>query len=326
MIRLKTLAIATTALGMALAVAGPAGAAEWKLGHILPPDHPGNRALEAAAAEIAEKTDGRIEIKVFPAGQIGGAKEILTGLQLGTTEMAFDGAGILSQWLPTLSVLEAPYLAKDFAHLERLIDSEAGQALLEDLRDTAGMRVLDIWYYGTRQITNNVRPIESAADLQGIKLRVPEVDLSLEFAKALGMTPTPMAFPELYLGMQTGVVDGQENPLPTINSAKFYEVQDYLALSNHLVQFVAPIVSETVWSTASEEDKAVVIEAFEKFGAEYSQAVIANEKALVDELASKGMTVTEPDRAAFSEAMAPVYENFKEIWGPESYEALVAVE
>ncbi len=326
MIRSKTLTLATTALGLALAFAAPANAAEWKLGHILPPDHPGNRALEAAAAEIAEKTDGRIEITVFPAGQIGGAKEILTGLQLGTTEMAFDGAGILSQWLPALSVLEAPYLAKDFAHLERLIDSEAGQALMEELRQSAGMLVLDVWYYGTRQITNNVRPIETVEDLKGIKLRVPEVDLSLEFAKALGMTPTPMAFPELYLGLQTGVVDGQENPLPTINAAKFYEVQDNLALSNHLVQFVAPIVSQAAWNGASEADRAIVVETFAKYGSDYSAGVIENEKKLVDELAAKGMTVTRPDRAPFAAAMTPVYDDFKEIWGADVYESLVAVD
>ena len=326
MIRMKTLAAATAALGLALAIAVPAHAVEWKMGHILPPDHPANRALEAAAAEIAEKTDGRIEITVFPAGQIGAAKEILTGMQLGTTEMAFDGAGILSQWLPALSVLEAPYLAKDFAHLTRMIDSEAGQQLLDELRQSAGMRVLDIWYYGTRQITNNVRPIETVADLKDIKLRVPEVDLSLKFARALGMTPTPMAFPELYLGLQTGVVDGQENPLPTINAAKFYEVQKNLALSNHLVQFVAPIVSETAWSAASEEDRQVVVDVLTNYGAEYSQKVIDSEAALVDELASKGMEVSRPEREPFAAAMTPVYEEFKGIWGADVYESLAAVE
>lgn len=313
-------------LALALGVAGPALAAEWKMGHILPAEHPAHQAMLAAAEEIAERTDGRIQISVFPAGQIGAAKEILTGIQLGTTEMALDGAGILSQWLPALSVLEAPFLARDFAHLERLVESEQGQALLEELTETAGMRMLDIWYYGTRQMTNNVRPIETIADMEGIKLRVPEVQLSLEFARALGMTPTPLAFPELYLSLQTGVVDGQENPLPTINAAKFYEVQDHLALTGHLVQFVAPIVSEVAWNAASEEDRQVVLEVLEEKGAEYSQSVIEQEKALVEELAAKGMQVTRPDQAQFREAMAPVYEKFEDVWGAGVYEALSKVE
>ena len=324
--RLKKMGAIGIAIGTILSMTAPAMAVEWKMGHIMPPDHPANRAMEAAAAEIAEKTEGRIQITVFPAGQIGSAKEILTGLQLGTTEMAFDGAGILSQWLPGLSVLEAPYLAKDFGHLKRLIESPKGQELIEELRTGSGMRLLDVWYYGTRQITNNVRPINTVADLSGLKLRVPEIDLSLQFAAALGATPTPMAFPELYLGLQTGVVDGQENPLPTINSAKFFEVQKHLTISNHLVQFVGPIVAEASWSAASEADRQVVLDVIRAHGETYSAGVVASEEALIAELEGKGMQVTRPDLTAFGAAMAPVYASFESVWGPGVYSGLAAVE
>lgn len=320
---LTTLAISATAT---LALVASAGAVEWRLGHILPPEHPGNQALEEAATEIAEQTEGRVEISVFPAGQIGGAKEILTGLQLGTTEMAFDGAGILSQWSAPLSVLEAPYLAKDFDHLKRLVESDTGQQLIEDLRQSAGMRLLDVWYYGTRQMTNDVRPINTPADVEGIKLRVPEVDLSLRFAEALGATPTPMAFPELYLGLQTGVVDGQENPLSTIEAAKFYEVQDHLALTNHLVQFVGPIVSESAWNAISEQDQQTILDIFKEKGEAYSAEMIETEQALVETLEDNGMQVTRPDTAPFAEAMTPVYESMADVWGEGVYEALSAVE
>lgn len=301
-------------------------AEEWRLGHILPPDHPGNRALEEAAAEIAERTDGRIDIKVFPAGQIGGAKEVLTGMTIGTHHMAFDGAGILSQWTKELGVLEAPYLARDFAHLERLLATGKGQELVEKLRADHGIRLLDVWYYGTRHMTNNANPVEVPADVEGLKIRVPEVALSLEFIKALGGRPTPMAFPELYLGMQTGVVDGQENPLPTINSAKFYEVQDHLALTGHLVQFVAPLVSETAWNAASEQDRAVVLEVLNAKGDAYNQSVIALEEKLIADLEAAGMQVTRPDRAEFAEAVSPIYAQFEEDWGAGTYEALAGIE
>ena len=263
-------------------------ATEWRLGHILPPTHPGNVALEEAAAEILEKTEGRVDIKVFPAGQIGGAKEILNGLTVGTHQMAFDGAGILSQWLPSLGVLEAPFLARDFAHLERMAASDAGQRIFDDLRKEHGYRVLDIWYYGTRHLTNNRSPVNSVDDMLGMKIRVPEVALSLAFMKALGATPTPMAFTELYLAMQTGVVDGQENPLPTIDSAKFFEVQDYLALTSHLVQFVAPIVSEDAWNSISEADRNVIVDVFERIGDAYNADVVQLEANLAAALESKG--------------------------------------
>lgn len=319
---IRALAIAA-AIGTA---ATAATAAEWRLGHILPPDHPGNRGLEEAAAEISKRTDGRVDIKVFPAGQIGGAKEILTGMTIGTHQMAFDGAGILSQWTKELSVLEAPYLARDFAHLERLVESEKGRELFEKLRNDHGLRLLDVWNYGTRHMTNNARPFETPADVEGLKIRVPEITLSLEFIRVLGGRGTPMAFPELYLGLQTGVVDGQENPLPTINSAKLYEVQDHLALTGHLVQFVGPIVSETAWNAASEEDRAVVAEVFQTIGDAHNQAVLESEEDLVAELEERGMQVTRPDRAAFAEAVSPIYAQFESIWGAGSYEALAAVE
>ncbi|GGF06934.1 sialic acid TRAP transporter substrate-binding protein SiaP [Stappia taiwanensis] len=319
----KSLLLAGAALAL---MATGASAVEWRLGHILPPDHPGNRALERAAEEIAERTDNRIEIKVFPAGQIGGAKEILTGMTIGTHQMAFDGAGILSQWSSQLGVLEAPYLAKDFRHLERLIDSKKGHELVEALRTEHGLRLLDVWYYGTRHMTNNARPIETPADVEGLKLRVPEVALSLEFVKALGGRPTPMAFPELYLGLQTGVVDGQENPLPTINAAKFYEVQTHLALTGHLVQFVAPLVAEDAWNAASEGDRAVVMEVLQTVGDDYNASVIALEKELVAALEEKGMAVTRPDREAFATAVQPIFGQFAEVWGPDTYGALAEID
>ena len=301
-------------------------AIEWRLGHILPPTHPGNAALEEAAAEILEKTEGRVDIKVFPAGQIGGAKEILNGLTVGTHQMAFDGAGILSQWLPSLGVLEAPFLARDFAHLERMAASEAGQRIFDDLRKEHGYRILDIWYYGTRHLTNNRSPVNSVDDMAGMKIRVPEVALSLAFMKALGAAPTPMAFTELYLAMQTGVVDGQENPLPTIDSAKFFEVQDYLALTAHLVQFVAPIVSEEAWTSISEADRGVIVDVFQRVGDAYNADVIQLEADLAAALESKGMQVTRPDREGMIAAMAPVYAEFEDVWGAGVFDSMAAVE
>jgi tripartite ATP-independent transporter DctP family solute receptor len=305
---------------------GTAAADTWRLGHIMPPDHPANRALEEAAKEIAEKTEGRVTIEVYPAGQIGSAKEIITGLTLGTVQMAVDGPGILSQWNPRLSVLEAPYLAKDFAHLQRIIASPEGTKLYDELRENHGIRLLDVWYYGTRHVTNNVRPVNTLEDIKGMKLRVPEIALSLEWAKAMGATPTPMAFPELYLGLQTGIVDGQENPLATIKSGKFFEVQKHLALTGHLVSLIAPMVAETSWSAASPEDQKIVIEVLKAAGDKYDKAMTDLEASLVAELEAAGMQVTEPDRDAMREAVKPVYEMFSEQWGAGTVEALSAVE
>ena len=318
--------LATIATAITLALSAQVSAAEWRLGHVLPPSHPANIALEKAAAQILEKTEGRVDIKVFPSSQIGGAKEVLTGMTLGTHQMAFDGAGILSQWSPAMGVFEAPFLAKDFTHLERMIDSKKGREIVEEMRVQHGYRMLDVWYYGTRHLTNNREAVNGVADMADMKVRVPEVRLSLSFMKALGATPTPMAFSELYLGLQTGVVDGQENPLPTINAAKFYEVQNHLALTGHLVQFVAPIVSEQAWTSLSESDQTVLIDVFTSAGNAYNQSIVDVEAELISALKDKGMKVTMPDRAAMAAAMAPVYAEFNAVWGAGVYDAIAAVE
>jgi tripartite ATP-independent transporter DctP family solute receptor len=320
--------IRTWLRGIALALAfvpSAVNAIEWKLANIIPPDHPANHAVTAAAKKIEEKTSGRIQIKVYPAGQIGSAKEIITGMTVGTVQMALDGPGILSQWSKRLSVLEAPYLAKDFAHLRRIVDSPEGQKLYDELRQRHKIRLLDVWYYGSRHLTNSKRPINSVADTAGLKLRVPEIALSLEWARALGMSPTPMAFPELYLSLQTGVVDGQENPLPTINSAKFYEVQKHLALTGHLVSMISPLVAEDSWNAANEADRKVVIEAFKAAGVKYNAQIDALESELVKSLETKGMQVTRPDQEAMRKAMVPVYTKFEEAWGKGTYAALAAI-
>lgn len=318
--------IITIAATVTLAFTAKVSAEEWRLGHVLPPSHPTHIALEKAAAKVLEKTGGRVDIRVFPSAQIGGAKEVLTGLTLGTHQMSFDGAGILSQWAPGMGVFEAPFLARDFAHVERMIDSDKGREIVEELRTGHGYRMLDVWYYGTRHLTNNRGPVNGVADMADMKVRVPEVALSLAFMKALGATPTPMAFSELYLGLQTGVVNGQENPLPTIHAAKFYEVQDHLALTGHLVQFVAPIVSEQAWKSLSEADRTALTEAFASVGDEYNRSIVDIEAELVSTLRGKGMNITTSDRAAMAEAMAPVYAEFDSVWGEGVYDAMAAVE
>lgn len=297
-----------------------------KLGNIYSPDHLVNIAIKEAAKEIKEKTEERVDIQVFPAGQIGGAKEIITGLSIGTHQMALDGAGILSQWYTPLSVFEFNYLAKDFAHLKRLTQSPKGQEIIDTLREKNGMRLLDVWYYGTREMTNNTRPVNSLADLKGIKMRAPEIRLSVETAKALGVNPTVMAYTEVYLGLQTGVVSGVETTLPSIYSAKFYEVQKYLAMTDHQVQFLSPIIAEDVWQSISPEDQKVMIDVLHKAGEKYNQQVVKQESELVKDFEKEGLVVTYPDKKEMKAALAGVPKLFEKQWGKGTYEALSKVE
>lgn len=310
------------AVAATLSFCGQALAAEWKLAHILAPGHPVHHALEESAASIEKRTEGRIKIKVFPSAQLGSGPEIITGMTLGSIEMNIAGPGMLSRWNPRLSVLEAPYLAKDFDHLTRIYQSPTFQEIVTQLRQDHGIRMLGMWNYGARHITNSKHEIKSAADLKGLKLRVSEIALSLEWAKALGMTPTPIPFSELYLSLQTGIVDGQETPLSSIISSKYYEVQRHLALTGHVISGVMPLIAESAWSSISPEDQRVVEEEFAASGVRYSKYVLDQEEAMTKDLEKRGMTVTRPDVSSMQSAMGPLYAKFAEIWGAGTFEKL----
>ena len=207
---------------------------ELKWGEILPVETPSIKAMQIISKEVKEKTNGRVIIKLFPSGQLGSSREMIESTMLGSLDMVTEGAGNIGQWIPSISILEAPYLWKDISHLEKVINGDIGQKFQRDLKDR-GLKMLGFFYNGVRHVTTSNKPIHSLNDIKNLKLRVPENEIFLSMAKAWGARPTPLNFSELYLALRQNVVEGQENPLPTIEKAKLYEVQKFLILTGHII-------------------------------------------------------------------------------------------
>ncbi|ALM53594.1 TRAP transporter substrate-binding protein [Halomonas huangheensis] len=298
------LAAAVIALGVGSAQANEI---EVKFGHV---GGPGS-LFEITANEFArlanERLEGEAEVVVFGSSQLGNDSQMLNKLKLGTIDLALPSS-VMSSVAPEFSVFEMPYLIENRDHFRQVRD-EVLRDVLAKAAEGKRYRLLGIWENGFRQITNNVRPIVTPDDLQGIKLRTPNGVWRVEMFKSYGASPAPMALSEAFVALQTGAMDGQENPLVQIFSQRFQEVQDYLSLSNH-VYTPAYVVAGMSWNRLPEHVREVLEQTamdVEDFALEQGATL---DEELVAEFEAAGMEVNEVDTQAFVEGSAPIYEKF----------------
>ena len=295
-------------------------------GESLAANHPQVIMAERVAKEVKEKTNGRIDIQVFPNSQLGSGKEMVEMVSSGALQMVTEGAGAVAAFLPPLSVIEAPYLWRDPAHMSKLAATPFFAKLNDDLVAKRGMRMLNVTYYGKRHLTTGSKPVKTPADMAGFKVRVPPVDVFRSMAEAWGARATPIAFGELYLALSQGVVDGQENPLPTIQSAKLYEVQKYLVLTGHILTPRLVIANEAFLKSMTPADRAIFNTALANGEAWQNKELLSQEAAAVAALKSHGMTVIEPDVALWRKpVLDTVPKKFEDKWGKGTFEALLAL-
>lgn len=295
-------------------------------GEMLATTHPQVMMIDRIAAQAKEKSGGRIEIQSFPNGQLGSGKDMMDSVVSGALHFTTDGAAALGALLPQLSVIEAPYLWRDAAHMSKVGASPLFASMNEDLATNRGLRMLAVTYYGKRHLTTGTREVKSAADMAGFKLRVPPVDTFRAMAEAWGAQATPIAFNELYLALSQGAVDGQENPLPTIASAKLAEVQKYLVLTGHIITPRLIVANEAALKALDPADRAIIDEAIAEGVAWQDAELSAQEGTLIDTLKGQGMTVIEPDLESFSKpVLEQVPPKFEEKWGKGSWDALAAL-
>ncbi|MFC1233868.1 sialic acid TRAP transporter substrate-binding protein SiaP [Vibrio sp. F74] len=263
------------------------------------------------ADTLKELSGGEIELAIYPSAQLGDDRAMMQQVTMGDLDFTYAEFGRVGLWLPQAAAVMQPYVIKDYDHIRRVFNSPWGLDIRKEMLDKFQWRALDTWYNGTRQTTSN-RPLNKIEDFKGLKLRVPNAKSLLSYAKYSGASPTPMAFSEVYLALQTNAVDGQENPLPTIKAMKFYEVQANLAMTNHVVNDQMIIMSDVTWNKLSEEQRDFVTKAVEKAGAAHTKTVQDQEASLVAFFESQGVTVSYPDLTPFREAMKPLYKEFDE--------------
>ena len=297
-----------------------------RVGHLFAVDHPVHKGLVVTAASMQRRTAGRMSMEIFPNAQLGNARELLSQVMEGTLDMTTEGAGALSQLHRPLSIFEAAFVPRSFDHLTRMIASAHGQAQLLELTRSRGLvSNLDVWYYGVRHFTTGKAPLRTAADAKGLKLRVPEIAIFMDMVRSIGATPTPMALAEVYLALQTGVVDGQENPLATIGNQKFFEVQKHLNLTGHVIVPYLPTLSARIWNDLAVADKQSLLEAIKEGGEENNRLTLALEGSLVEQFRKSGMQVTEPDVGSFRSAMQSIYPRYESIWGAGVYAQMQSI-
>jgi tripartite ATP-independent transporter DctP family solute receptor len=315
------------AVVLSLAVASTAFAQQktYRIGYLLSTNSQLGAGASAFADEVAKRTGGRIHIEQYPNSTLGGEVEMLDGLKLGSVDFAMISGAALPNVLPEMGVFSIPFLFRDADHAHRVLDSALGQAYLDKLREK-GVVGLAWGENGMRQLTNAKHPIRTPDDVKGLKLRLPQSEVMVAGFKALGAETAAIGFPQLFAALQTGQVDGEENPIATILSAKFSSVQKYLTLSSHVYDPAAILVSGESWKEFSEADRAILIAAA-KAGAEASRHFAAEaQKNGVEELKKQGMEVVEQiDRAAFVAAMQSVRPEYEKKFGTEVLSKIDAI-
>ena len=295
-----TRAVAAAAVVAMTALPAIAQEMTLKLGHLANEENPWHLASVKFGEELSALTEGRIAVEVFPNESLGKEIDLINGMQLGTVDMTITGES-LQNWAPMAALLAVPYAYKSIEHMDEVATGEIGDQIKAQIIEKVQIRPIAHFARGPRNLTSN-RAITSPAELDGLKMRVPNVPLFVDTWKALGANPGPMAFSEVFTSLQNGTIESQENPLALIRSASFYEVQSHVNMTEHVRSWIYLTIAESTWNKLSADDQAAVMEAAARAQAyerELFDASIAADRAFLEE---KGMTFVEVDGAAFQAA------------------------
>lgn len=298
---------------------------ELKFAHVYEESHALHKAAKEAARLFDQRTGGRHSIEVFPASSLGKEADINEGLSLGTVDIIYTGGGFLESIHGPAALTDYPFTLRNIKHWEAYYASDVWENVSSGYTEASGgNEIVSVSYYGSRHVTSN-KPILTPADMDGLKIRVPNAPAYVLFPDAVGANPTPMAFAEVYLALQQGVVDAQENPLTTIQSKKFYEVQSHINLTGHITNSIFTIVSSELASRLSDEDKKILYEILVETGNMSTEEIIASEAELAEWFREQGVQVNEVDRGPFIDAVAPALKAEGLPFSRELYEQLQAI-
>jgi len=308
-------AIAAVSFGISQAQAADFN---FTFAHVLIETTPNGKAALRFKEEVEEKSEGRINIEVLPAAQVGGDVEIIEQIQMGLVDIGIPPTATLGNFEPRMQILDLPFLIADYDTMVETLDGDVGREILDTLDDD-NMYGVNFWGAGFRHITNNVRPIETPQDLTEIRMRTMQAPIIISTYENLDANATAMAFTEVYNGLQQGVVEGQENPLANIYTMRFHEVQDYLSLTSHAYHAYAAVINQNSWDSLPEDLQQIMLEAFENGRDASRELTLQDEQTILEEIEGEIAIneITDEARAAFIEASMPVHEEYKDIVTPE---------
>jgi tripartite ATP-independent transporter DctP family solute receptor len=294
-----------------------------KLAHVVSTSAPYHIGAMEFARWVDQKTKGNLKIEIYPGGQLGkGERECIEGLQIGTIDLVITSTGPVGGFVPQMLVVDLPFLFRDNAHVDKVLDGPIGENLLKAL-SKAGIKGIAFWENGFRNLTNNKRPVNKPEDVKGLKLRTMENEVHMDAFRTLGADPTPMTWGEVYTALQQGVIDGQENPINIIRTHKIYEVNKHLALTGHVYSPALLLMNEKKFNNLSPEFQKVLIEAGKEAAKFERKFIRDNETKMLEELKGFGMQVTYPDKKLFQKATEPTYKKYESRFGKDLIDRIV---
>ena len=313
---IRTLTAAALACGLSLALALPALAqTNMKINISVGQNSHQGVAIDTFAKEVERRTNGRYKVQAFYSGSLGGERESIEAVQLGTQELTFTSTGPIPNFVPETKILDVPFLFRDKPHARAVLDGPIGQEMLKEF-EPKGFKALAWAENGVRHMTNSKRAVNVPEDLKGLKMRTMENPVHVAAYKGFGIVTTPMAFPEVFTALQQGTVDGQENPLSVIMAAKFDQVQKHLSLTGHVYSPAIFLMNKAAFDKLSAADQQAFLEAAKEATKANRARVDEDDAKGVAELRSKGMSVVENvDKAKFQAALTPIYAQFESQFG-----------
>ena len=290
-----------------------------KMGHFSSQDHPAHTAALQFAVNVEERTNGMVKVDLYEDGKLGTPQEMLEQNIVGTIDMSLPTQGSLDKYSKKFATVMLPFVFDDYEQAHKVLDGEFLEWVKEDM-DNQGLVILSNWEYGFRNITNNIRPIETPEDVVGLRLRTPP-EFQLELAmESLGADVTKIAYPEIYLSLQQNIVDGQENPLTVIYYDKIYEVQDYLAITKHVYNNMVHVISKDTWNKLSKEQQDIISEESLNSSDLIRKEMQEQEEIIFKKLLEEGMIITYPNRELFQGKMQYAYDAISAYAGKENVE------
>ena len=310
------IAVMVTAVSLLAGLLGTAQAqTNMKISISIGKDSHQGVGIDTFAQEVEKRTNGRYKIQTFYSGSLGGERESIESVQLGTQELTLTSTGPVPNFVPEARILDIPFLFRDKAHARAVLDGPIGQELLTKF-ESKGFKALAWSENGVRHMTNSKRAVNSPSDLKGLKMRTMENPVHVAAYKGLGIVTTPMAFPEVFTALQQGTVDGQENPLSVIMAAKFDQVQKHLSLTGHVYSPAIILMNKAAFDKLAAADKTAFLEAAKVSAKANRDRVDVDDAKGVADLRSKGMQVVENvDKSKFMDQLKPVFEQFEKQFG-----------
>jgi tripartite ATP-independent transporter DctP family solute receptor len=264
---------------------------------------------------VEQKSGGRLEVRLYPAGQLGNDQQVIEGVKLRSIDAAITGGAPIGWYAPEYGVLEAPFVWRDYAHAQRVWDGPLGREIKQAISKRAKVRMHDIWFRGPRYLTTTIRKVHHPNDLEGLKLRVPELEVYMKSWRAFGANTTPLPFSDMFMALKLGVAEGQENPLATIYGNNLHEVQKYIMETRHLIGFFIFFTGDSWENRFTPEERALLTEARREANRWHNQRLEESEQEFRRKLIEAGVEFVEVDRDAFRDiAKSKIPPLFEETW------------